>query len=446
MASENFPPETSNPESSLHYEPPHNEADHAAVEASAADVINSPSADAQSLATSDEIIPDVSSVNYADINPAADSEPLPHVTDLPQDLTALRQEIAQLKEERTKILSQQVDELQAAILRLAQGDIQRLEWQKQELTKAIAVLEKKKERIEKDMTTTYAGLSQDMAVRVQGFKDYMTGTLLDIVANVEANLNLVPASSKSEVASEVVIETKPTSDRLNPEVAPPTEQTFGDLKQRVEQLLERYRNLPDYYGPAWKLRRTFEMIHSERVADWFFKQAGRGAIRTMGTRLQNILVTSAAISVLRAIYGERVRVLVLATAPERLGEWRRGFQDCLGLARDHFGPEKGVALFEDPEPLANKGDRFVKEDLMPLVVIDESEEFIAVDLLRFPLVIAFGRDPEARLSGAGYGRDLREPKDFRESRDSREPRESREPKDTRPSRDRFRDDDRSWDW
>lgn len=33
---------------------------------------------------------------------------------------------------------------------------------------------------------------------------------------------------------------------------------------------------------------------------------------------------------------------------------------------------------------------------MPLVIIDESEELIAVDLLRFPLLIAFGGAPESR--------------------------------------------------
>jgi hypothetical protein len=38
----------------------------------------------------------------------------------------------------------------------------------------------------------------------------------------------------------------------------------------------------------------------------------------------------------------------------------------------------------------------VKEDLSPLVVIDESEELIAVDLLRFPLLIAFGGAPESK--------------------------------------------------
>jgi len=233
-------------------------------------------------------------------------------------------------------------------------------------------------------------------VRVQGFKDYLVGSLQDLVATAE-KLNLIPSVTEPE-AETVIVTEKQTEKQSTPEAEPLllSAQTFAEYRQRVDQLLDRYRTLPDYYGAAWKLRRTFEQVHADRVSKWFFEQSGRGAIRTMGTRLQNILVTSAAISVLKAIYGEKLRVLVLATSPERLGEWRRGFQDCLGLTREHFGPEKGVALFEDPEPLTIKGDRLVKEGLSPLVVIDESEELIAVDLLRFPLLIAFGGAPESR--------------------------------------------------
>jgi hypothetical protein len=311
------------------------------------------------------------------------------IAQLKQQESQLQLELEQLKTTKTKILQDQLDDLQSGIIRLAQADVARLEYQKNELQAAIAVLEKRKERLDKEMTSTYAGISQDVAVRVQGFKEYLVGSLQDLVASAE-KLNLVPPAPQPVAA---------TAEKPPAAAAEPLQlsaQTFSEYKQRVEQLLERYRTLPDYYGPAWKLRRTFEQVHSDRVAKWFFEQSGRGAIRTMGTRLQNILVTSAAISVLKAVYGEKLRVLVLATSPERLGEWRRGFQDCLGLTREHFGSDKGIALFEDPEPLATKGDRLVKEELMPLVVIDESEELIAVDLLRFPLLIAFGGIPETR--------------------------------------------------
>jgi hypothetical protein len=320
------------------------------------------------------------------------SEKLTSINQLKQAESELRGELDHLKNTKSKILQDQLDDLQAGIIRLAQADVARLEYQKQELQSAIAVLEKRKERLDKEMTSTYAGTSQDIAIRVQGFKDYLVGSLQDLVASAE-KLNLVAPSAQpvaetvASTAQQPVKEAEPL--RLS-------EQTFAEYKQRVEQLLERYRTLPDYYGPAWKLRRTFEQVHADRVSKWFFEQSGRGAIRTMGTRLQNILVTSAAISVLKAVYGEKLRVLVLATSPERLGEWRRGFQDCLGLTREHFGSDKGIALFEDPEPMATKGDRMVKEGLSPLVVIDESEELISVDLLRFPLLIAFGGAPDVK--------------------------------------------------
>jgi hypothetical protein len=326
------------------------------------------------------------------------------IDQLKQEETELKAELDRLKNTKSKILQDQIDDLQAGIIRLAQADVARLEYQKQELQAAIAVLEKRKERLDKEMTSTYAGASQDIAVRVQGFKDYLVGSLQDLVASAE-KLNLV-APPAQPVAETVIATEKKSTKEDEPLLL--SGQTFAEYKQRVDQLLDRYRTLPDYYGPAWKLRRTFEQVHADRVSKWFFEQSGRGAIRTMGTRLQNILVTSASISVLKAVYGEKLRVLVLATSPERLGEWRRGFQDCLGLTREHFGSDKGIALFEDPEPLATKGDRLVKEGLMPLVIIDESEELISVDLLRFPLLIAFGGAPESKPAApsAYMNRDL----------------------------------------
>lgn len=314
------------------------------------------------------------------------------IEQLQQEESELRVEIDHLKTTKSKILQDQLDDLQAGIIRLAQADVARLEYQKQELQAAIAVLEKRKDRLDKEMTSTYAGTSQDIAIRVQGFKDYLVGSLQDLVASAE-KLNLVAPSAQPVTATVVQTDKQPAKE---PEPLRLSEQTFTEYKQRVDQLLERYRTLPDYYGPAWKLRRTFEQVHADRVSKWFFEQSGRGTIRTMGTRLQNILVTSAAISVLKVVYGEKLRVLVLATSPERLGEWRRGFQDCLGLTRENFGSDKGIALFEDPEPLSTKGDRMVKEGLNPLVVIDESEELISVDLLRFPLLIAFGGAPDVK--------------------------------------------------
>jgi hypothetical protein len=114
----------------------------------------------------------------------------------------------------------------------------------------------------------------------------------------------------------------------------------------------------------------------------------------MGSRLQNILVASAGISILHQLYGDRVRTLILANTPERLGEWRRGLQDCLGIGRPDFGPDRGVVLFESPSALTQKADRLVKANQMPLIVIDDSEEQISLALLQFPLWLAFAPDPK----------------------------------------------------
>jgi hypothetical protein len=164
--------------------------------------------------------------------------------------------------------------------------------------------------------------------------------------------------------------------------------------KRIRNLLDQFRTQPDYYGPVWKLRRTFEPIHADRVSEWFFTQGGRGALRTMGSRLQNILVASAVISIMYALYGDRLRALVLANSPERLGEWRRGLQDCLGISRSDFGSDRGLALFESPEALVFKAERLQKENLMPLIIIDETEDLINLALLQFPLWLAFAPNPQ----------------------------------------------------
>lgn len=302
----------------------------------------------------------------------------PEVTELQATIAELKAEIAQLQAQKAQLLED--------LPRVLQESLSTYEQRKQELQDQITVLQRKLERIQQEMKTTYAGVSQDIAVRVQGFRDYLVGSLQDLVTSVE-KLPLLPAPPPPQEAPPAP---KP------PETPPLAEEVFADYREKITQLLERYRTMPDYYGPAWKLRRTFEKVHSDRVADWFFKLAGRGAVPSMGTRLQNVLVAAAATSVLRVLYGNKVRLLVLATSPERLGEWRRGLQDCLGIGRDAFGPDRGVTLFEDAEPLVDKGEKMQQENLMPFVIVDESEEFIAVEMLKFPLLMCFARDRNAK--------------------------------------------------
>ncbi|WP_392534937.1 DUF3086 domain-containing protein [Nostoc sp. C117] len=310
------------------------------------------------------------------------------VAELQSTEAALKKEIASL-EVSYKSLQAQLSETQTSLGRLVQESLVQLEQRKQALQISIEQLERRQERIRNEMRTTFAGASQDLAIRVQGFKDYLTGSLQDLAVAAE-QLQLTPSVVEKEKPS--VKEAKPAEPQLGvPQFA---QQQFQDTTKQIRRLIDQYRNKPDYYGPAWQLRRTFEPIHAERVSNWFFTQGGRGGLRTMGSRLQNILIASAAISILHKLHGDRIRTLVLANTPERLGEWRRGLQDCLGIGRPDFGPDRGVVLFEASEAVAQKADRLVKANQLPLIIIDDSEDQISLSLLQFPLWLAFAPDPK----------------------------------------------------
>ncbi|OUL20040.1 small-conductance mechanosensitive channel [Nostoc sp. RF31YmG] len=311
------------------------------------------------------------------------------VADLQSAKEALEAEIANLQG-TYKTLQTQVGETQLTLGRLVQESLTQLEQRKQALQISVEQLERRQERIRNEMRTTFAGTSQDLAIRVQGFKDYLTGSLQDLAAAAE-QLQLVPPVIEREKPV-VVKEVKPAESQ--PGIPQFAQQQFQDTTKQIRRLIDQYRSKPDYYGPPWQLRRTFEPVHAERVSNWFFSQGGRGALRTMGSRLQNILISSAVISILNKLYGDRVRTLVLANTPERLGEWRRGLQDCLGIGRPDFGPDRGVVLFEAPEALAQKADRLVKANQLPLIIIDDSEDQISLALLQFPLWLAFAPDPK----------------------------------------------------
>lgn len=312
------------------------------------------------------------------------------VAELQRREQALRREIATLQASQAR-LQDETAASQAAMGRLVQEGLKELEQRKQALQVSVEQLERRQERIRNEMKTTFAGVSQDLAIRVQSFKDYLVGSLQDLALAAE-QLDLpqseqpISATEKAPMAAEAFSKNVST-----PQFA---EQSFQDQTKKIRSLLDQYRHRPDYYGAAWQLRRTFEPVHADRVSSWFFTQGGRGAVRTMGSRLQNILIASATISILRTLYGDRLRALVLAQSPERLGEWRRGLQDCLGMTRSEFGPERGVGLFEDPFPLVQKADRLVKDGLLPLIIIDETEDAISLGLLQFPLWLAFAPNPQ----------------------------------------------------
>uniref|UniRef100_A0A832M2D2 DUF3086 domain-containing protein n=1 Tax=Oscillatoriales cyanobacterium SpSt-402 TaxID=2282168 RepID=A0A832M2D2_9CYAN len=325
-----------------------------------------------------------------------DADPTQHdVEDLRHQIQALKQEISELQTAKTQ-LQQQIDEAQTVMGMVVQEGLQELEKRKRDLQISVEQLERRQERVREEMRTTFAGVSQDLAIRVQSFKEYLVGSLQD----------LAMAADQLEFPQPVVEPQKPAEsvpDLLPDEPLTPQfgDQLFQDQTKKIRSLLDQYRNRPDYYGPPWQLRRTFEPIHAERISNWFFTQGGRGAIRSMGSRLQNILIASAAVSILRSLYGDRLVTLVLADSPERLGEWRRGLQDCLGITRADFGIDRGAALFEDPVILTQKAERLQKDGYTPLIVIDETEFQIDLAILQFPLWLAFAASPQA----SSYARD-----------------------------------------
>lgn len=276
------------------------------------------------------------------------------------------------------------------VARLVQTGLQDLLAQRQALQQEIEQLERRRDRINAEMRTTFAGASQELSVRLQGFKDYLVGSLQDLATAAE-ELELAPPS--------------PTATAPSPQQAAPPEapmdgnttafsiQRFEEQRERVRSLIDQYRTRPDYYGPPWQLRRTFETIHADRVSNWFFTQGGRGAVKSLGSRLQNVLVASAAISVLYAIYGNRLCNLVLANTPERLGEWRRWLQDCLGVTRGDFGTNQGITLFESPESMVQRAERLLDNGYLPMLIIDESENNLPLAALQFPLWLVFAPDP-----------------------------------------------------
>jgi hypothetical protein len=318
------------------------------------------------------------------------------VAQLKSQKEALESEIAALQEQRKQLLQEQVSDVKEVLEQIVREGSKELEERKAALQIGIEQLERRRDRIKEEMRTSFAGVSQDLAIRVQGFKDYLVGSLQDLAAAAE-QLELIKSESW-EGTPEITPIRSPSSSGATTQFA---EGKFQDQGKQIKKMLDRYRTRPDYYGPPWQLRRTFEPIHAERVQDWFFTQGGRGAIKSMGSRLQNILIASTVISILHDIHGDRCRSLVLANTPERLGEWRRGLQDCLGISRGDFGPNRGVVLFESTEALVQKAERLVEEKQLPLVIIDETEDLVSLSLLQFPLWLAFAPEPQ-QMSGYMY--------------------------------------------
>ena len=338
------------------------------------------------------------------------------IATLEQQKANLNREINELKAHKEQMLLGQVREVQENMGRMVEEGTKELKERKMALQIEIEKLERRQQRINQEMRSNFAGSSQELAVRVQGFKDYLVGSLQDLATAAE-KLELAtppePAPRRREPARSRDPrrddrrgrrrEESPRAREGNRTLGTQfSEPAFAAQNRRIRQLIDNYRNNPDYYGSPWQLRRTFAENQAQRVQEWFLVQGGRGAVDSMGSRLQNILVASAAISILHNLYGDRCKVLVLTDTPENLGEWRKGLEDCLGISRRDFGANRGVVLFDSPNVLVQRAERLVADKLLPIIIIDETEELLNLAILKFPIWLAFASTNKSAASNYSY--------------------------------------------
>ncbi len=249
---------------------------------------------------------------------------------------------------------------------------------KDSLVKEISELETKKNELEKDIESNFKGQSDNIAKRVKGFQEYLTGALQNLSQNVE----------KLELVSQpIIVKPSPLDEKK--------QDTFKPDEEIIKSCFSSFTEQPDFYAEPWKLRRSLDSSDIEIMDDWFFNMGGRGSLESRGSRQKNALLSAGLISILGELYGDQFQTLILASQPERLGEWRRILQDSLGLTRDDFGPNSGIVLFERPEGVIERADRLEVDEELPFIIIDAAETSVEIPILQFPLWVAFaGSDNE----------------------------------------------------
>ncbi len=263
---------------------------------------------------------------------------------------------------------------------------------KDSLIKEIKELETKKDELEKDIDLNFKGQSDNIAKRVKGFQEYLTGALQNLSQNVE-KLELV---SQPIIVKPSPLDEKKQNDSTNNVVnVPALSETFKPDQEIIKSLFSSFTEQPDFYAEPWKLRRSLDSSDIEIMDEWFFNMGGRGSLESRGSRQKNALLSAGLISILGELYGDQFQTLILASQPERLGEWRRILQDSLGLTRDDFGPNSGIVLFERPEGVIERADRLEANEELPFIIIDAAETSVEIPILQFPLWVAFaGSDNE----------------------------------------------------
>jgi len=336
------------------------------------------------MAESELPLQDQSSSDEEMINESDESTKLPSKKDSENDLNKVDEITILDSTKKNELNVQQLNSILEEVLT-------DLKSKKEELNDEIDSLTKRKSQLELEIKTSFAGQSDSIARKVKGFQDYLSGALQELAQSAEQmelikpNLIIKPSPLDKNPSTEVP-ETK--------SVAVAISDTFKPDEELIKRCLDQFLEKPDFYAEPWKLRRSLDEKDIALLEDWFFSMGGRGAQPSRGSRQRNVLVSSGLISILGELYGDRFQTLVLASQPERLGEWRRGLQDSLGLSREDFGPNSGIVLFERPEGVLERADRLEERGEVPLILIDSAERNVEIPLLQFPLWIAFAADPE----------------------------------------------------
>ena len=274
-----------------------------------------------------------------------------------------------------------------------------LQQQRSALLEEIRQLEARRGQIQKEIEASFAGQADGVARRLKGFQDYMVGALQDLAVAAE-QVELVPQQVLVQPSPLDQISSTPVASQ--PLAAVAAAGLFGPDEVLIRERLAGFGGQPDFYADPWQLRRSLDASGAALLDDWFLGQGGRGAQPSCGSRSRNALVAAAAIAILGELYGERFQTLVLASQPERLGEWRRGLQDCLGLSREDFGPSSGIVLFERADALVERADRLEERGELPFILVDAGEPVLEIPILQFPLWLVFAAGPGELMADETY--------------------------------------------
>ena len=269
-----------------------------------------------------------------------------------------------------------------------------LRQQRDGLQAEINELSQRRDQLQQELTGSFAGQSDAIARRVKGFQEYLVGALQDLaVAAEQMELVVQPLVVQPSPLDQAAAQAAMAAGSAEASAPVAAAGLFSADEALIRERLAGFQGQPDFYADPWKLRRSLEPGGAALLDDWFLSQGGRGAQPSSGSRNRNALTTAAAIAILGELYGDRFQTLVLAGMPERLGEWRRGLQDCLGLSREDFGPSSGIVLFERADALIERADRLEERGELPFIVVDAAEPAVEIPILQFPLWLAFAGTP-----------------------------------------------------